>query len=487
MLFNSYQYILAFLPLSFLVYFYLNKKRLTLAAKAWLVIASLFFYGYWNVNYLPLLLISIFVNYVIGSSLSKGRMEVSRKSILVFGIAFNLLLLGYFKYTTFVLGNVNSIFGAGLPLPQIILPLAISFFTFQQIAYLVDSYRKETKEYNFINYALFVSFFPQLIAGPIVHHKELIPQFQKHSNLTVRSRNVLLGACMFSIGLFKKVVLADTFAIPANSGFESPAEVMSMLEAWTTSLSYTFQLYYDFSGYSDMAIGASLLFNIRLPFNFNSPYQSKDIAEFWRRWHITLGRFLRDYLYIPLGGNKKGLPLTCANLLVTFVIGGLWHGASWMFVIWGALHGVALVAHRVWQLAGIRMHSMLAWFLTFNFVNVTWIFFRSPDLDTALKIINGMFSTDNIGRLELSALSTAQLARWGVFADGINPALLPSYLGSVALIGLGLIAIARRNSQELFLLRPISDRLVIAAGVLGAVAFTFGLFSKTEIFLYFNF
>lgn len=264
------------------------------------------------------------VNFAVGSSLngtpvltggkystSQDKSEVplsktiSRKTILIFGIVFNLSLLGYFKYTDFFLSNFNGIFGADIPLMHIALPLAISFFTFQQIAYLVDSYRNETKEYDFLNYALFVTFFPQLIAGPIVHHKEMMPQFASTWNKVKNYKNIALGIFIFSIGLFKKVVIADTFAVWATNGFDK-AEVLTFFEAWATSLSYTFQLYFDFSGYTDMAIGAALLFNIKLPINFNSPYKATNIQDFWRRWHITLSRFLRDYVYIPLGGNRHG-------------------------------------------------------------------------------------------------------------------------------------------------------------------------------------
>lgn len=309
MLFNSYEFIFLFLPVMFFGYFYLTSKRLIIGSKAWLVGGSLFFYGWWNVLYLPLILVSMLVNYAIGTSLPKiekeGGKHPSKRSLLTVGIIFNVGLLGYFKYTDFLLENFNGIFGSDVPLPHIVLPLAISFFTFQQIAYLVDSYRNETKEYDLLNYALFVTFFPQLIAGPIVHHKEMMPQFSSKWNLVKNYRNIALGLFIFSIGLFKKVVIADTFAKWATQGFDQ-APTLNFFEAWATSLSYTFQLYFDFSGYTDMAIGAALLFNIKLPINFNSPYKARNIQDFWRRWHITLSRFLRDYVYVPLGGQPIG-------------------------------------------------------------------------------------------------------------------------------------------------------------------------------------
>ncbi|MBN2825238.1 MAG: MBOAT family protein, partial [Campylobacterales bacterium] len=335
-------------------------------------------------------------NYVMGSSLTKDETKkVSKKQLLSIGIIANLALLAYFKYADFFISNINYAFNSELPLLHLALPLAISFFTFQQIAYLVDSYRGETKEYDFLNYALFVTFFPQLIAGPIVHHKEMMPQFASSWNKVKNYKNIALGLFIFSIGLFKKVVIADTFAVWATQGFDT-ATTLTFFEAWATSLSYTFQLYFDFSGYTDMAIGAALLFNIKLPINFNSPYKATNIQDFWRRWHITLSRFLRDYIYIPLGGNRKGNFRTYNNLMATFILGGLWHGAGWTFVFWGFLHGLALVIHRVWQSIGFKLNAIVAWFITFNFVNIAWVFFRAKEWEDAVKVLRGMVGVDGI-------------------------------------------------------------------------------------------
>ena len=394
MLFNSYAFIFFFLPLTFFVYFYLNKKRLTEASKAFLVFASLFFYSWWNIVYLPLILISMLFNYTLGRELSQYNQKsrtYSAKKILSVGIIFNLALLGYFKYSDFFILNINRVIGSDISLLHLALPLAISFYTFQQIAYLVDSYRSETKEYDFLNYAVFVTFFPQLIAGPIVHHAEMMPQFDMLKNKVMSYRNIALGLFIFSMGLFKKVVIADTFAIWATQGFDV-AQELNMLEAWVTSLSYTFQLYFDFSGYTDMAIGIALLFNIQIPKNFFSPYKATSIQDFWRRWHITLSRFLRDYIYIPLGGNRKGEVRTYTNLFTTFVLGGIWHGAGWTFVLWGMLHGFALVVHRAWQKLGFKMNTLLAWFITFNFINIAWVFFRALNFESAIKVLKGMFT-----------------------------------------------------------------------------------------------
>ena len=399
MLFNSYEFIFAFLPITFLLYFYLNHKRLTEASKGLLVFSSLFFYSWWNISYLPIILTSMLFNYILGDALAKESIfqesKFSKKSILAFGIVANISLLGYFKYADFFIENFNFAFGNNTELLHLALPLAISFFTFQQISYLVDSYRKETKEYDFLNYALFVTFFPQLIAGPIVHHKEMMPQFAKTKNKIINYNNIAMGLFIFSMGLFKKVVIADTFATWATAGFDV-AETLNFFQAWSTSLSYTFQLYFDFSGYTDMAIGLALLFNIKLPINFNSPYKAKNIQEFWRRWHMTLSRFLRDYIYIPLGGNQKGSLRTYTNLMGTFIIGGIWHGAGWTFVFWGFLHGFALVIHRVWSSLGFKLWSWVAWFITFNFINTSWVFFRAKEWDDALKVLGAMFSLDNI-------------------------------------------------------------------------------------------
>ena len=386
MLFNSYAFIFVFLPLVFFVYFFLNKKRLSNLAKAFLVSASLFFYAYWSVYYLPILLGSIIFNFLISKFLAKHQ----SKAILIFGIVCNLALLGYFKYADFLISNLNAIANTNLSLLHIALPLALSFVTFQQIAYLVDSYNKQTKENSFLNYCLFITFFPQLIAGPIVHHKEMMPQFANKFNLIKNYKFIALGLFVFSIGLFKKSVVADTFSIFANAGFDVEGN-LTFLQAWATSLSYTFQLYFDFSGYCDMAIGLALLFNIRLPINFNSPYKALNIQDFWHRWHITLSRFLRDYIYIPLGGNRGGQSRTYLNLFLVFLIGGLWHGAAWTFVVWGALHGVAIVIHRCWQKLNFKLNKIIAWIITFNFVNFTWIFFRAKSFKDAMRVIRGMF------------------------------------------------------------------------------------------------
>ena len=454
MLFNSYEFIFAFLPLTSFIYFYLNSKRYTEASKGFLVFASLFFYSWWNIVYLPLILSSMLFNYIIGNILNgnkqkiNGKQQLNKKTILTIGIVANVALLAYFKYADFFIENVNYFTSNNIPTLDLALPLAISFFTFQQIAYLVDSYRKETQEYDFLNYALFVTFFPQLIAGPIVHHKEMMPQFASRWNKVKNYKNIALALFIFSIGLFKKVVIADTFAVWATNGFDH-ATTLNLFEAWATSLSYTFQLYFDFSGYTDMAIGAALLFNIKLPINFNSPYKAKDIQDFWRRWHITLSRFLKDYIYIPLGGNKKGNFRTYNNLLATFIIGGLWHGAGWTFVFWGFLHGMALVIHRAWKSLDFTMNSILAWFITFNFVNIAWVFFRAKEWEDAIKVLSSMFSISNIVLPGFLAKYNFILGDYNIEFGGFLVNIQGDTLSIIWLILTSAIILLFRNSIQL--------------------------------------
>jgi len=400
-LFNSYEFIFVFLPISLFVYFYLNHKRLTTASKSWLVFASLFFYSWWNIAYLPLILTSVLFNYAIASAIVEydelKKKYFSKKSLLQIGLVFNIGLLVYFKYADFFISNTNSLVNTDIGLLHLVLPLAISFFTLQQIAFLVDSYEGLVKEKSFLDYTIFVTFFPQLIAGPIVHHKEMMPQFVSMKNKVKNYKNITVGLFIFSIGLFKKVIIADTFAIWATAGFDT-ATTLNLLEAWIVSLSYTFQLYFDFSGYTDMAIGAALLFNIKLPINFNSPYKATGVIDFWQRWHITLSSFITIYIYTPLvkSFNKLTFHKAMIATIVTFLIAGLWHGASWMFVIFGGLHGLALVINNYWKKTKIKMNIILAWFITFNFVNITFVFFRANEWDDAIKVLRSMFSLDNI-------------------------------------------------------------------------------------------
>jgi len=483
MLFNSHIFILLFLPVTFAFYFILNRQRLTTASKAWLVFCSLFFYGWWNVSYLPLILASIIVNYAVGASFkhTKGR---RRKSILVFGICLNVALLGYFKYMDFFISNLNRVSGAGFELAHIVLPLGISFFTFTQIAFLVDSYKSEAHEYDFLNYSLFVTFFPHLLAGPIIHHREMMPQFDRVRNKALDYKNISAGLLLFSMGLFKKVIIADSLSVWANAGFDSTAS-LSLIEAWFTSLSYTMQLYFDFSGYTDMALGAALLFNIKLPVNFNSPYMALDIQDFWHRWHMTLSRFLRDYVYIPLGGNRVGEPRVYRNLMITFLVGGLWHGAGWTFVFWGFLHGMAMLVHRAWKQAGLSMPKAAAWFLTFNFVNIAWVFFRANDFNGALRVLKGMAGTGGVTLPAASSKYLGFLAQYGVGFSGFGAGLNIGTTAVATILASLAAAFAFSNSNEIAgSFKPGWKTLafVVAAACLGLLGM-----NTVHEFLYFNF
>lgn len=466
MIFNSFEFIFLFLPIVWVLFYIIGKFNIPFA-KAWLIIASLFFYSYWNPVYLPLILISMVVNFIVGGFLGRNKGQSFRKAILSLGILFNVLLLGYFKYYDFFVENINFFFDTALPLKNLLLPLAISFYTFQQIAYLVDSYRLETKEYNFLNYGLFVSFFPQLIAGPIVYHGEMMPQFSEKKTYRIQYENLSKGLLIFSIGLFKKVAIADLFAKYANIGY-GKVDTLSFLDSWITTLSYTLQLYFDFSGYSDMAIGLALLFNIKLPFNFLSPYKALDIQDFWRRWHITLSKFLTTYLYIPLGGNRKGTYRTYTNIFIIFLVSGVWHGAGWTFVVWGVMHGVASIICRWWKLAGYRMNKVMAWMTTFLFVHVAWVFFRASTFSEAIVVLKAMIGLEGVRLAGLYTMFNEKL--W----------MLALYL----FVGL-LIALFTKNSVEIM---EEKKRGIGMALFVTALLF-YGAMHLQQVseFLYFNF
>lgn len=405
MLFNSYEFIFLFLPLIALAFFTLSAAGWARAAAAVLGFASVCFYGYWSPRYLPLLLGSIVFNYVMGNAIQIRRQDTTEKAaqqLLVFAIFSNLALLGYFKYANFFVDSITAATGVDWHISRIVLPIGISFFTFTQIAYLVDTYQGKVRETNFLHYLLFVTYFPHLIAGPVLHHKEMMPQFALRETYGFNLQNFCVGTAFFLIGLFKKVVVADGIQPFVGPVFEAPSGyTLTGVEAWGGALAYTLQLYFDFSGYSDMAIGLSKMFNVDLPLNFNSPYQSKNIVDFWRRWHMTLSRFLRDYLYIPLGGNRNGKIRRHVNLLITMLLGGLWHGAGWNFVIWGGLHGIYLAINHGWRafrqtVLGHDLDrctlfgSVASVALTFLAVVVAWVFFRATTYEAALNVLSAM-------------------------------------------------------------------------------------------------
>lgn len=385
MLFNTFVFIFVFLPIVLTGFYGFGSKIRSSYVVFWLFLCSLFFYGWWKPSYLILIAISIIVNFFVSRQIAGGK-----KRFLYVGVSFNLMLLFFYKYVDFFISNLNIISNQSIPFLDWALPIGISFYTFQQIAYLIDCKQGTVVKTNFFSYGLFVTFFPQLIAGPIVHHKEMISQFDNPIVTKINYFNISRGIFIFLMGLSKKIILADSFGIIADNGFANIL-LLSTKDAWLTSLAYSMQLYYDFSGYSSMAIGLGLLFNIRLPQNFNSPYRSINIQEFWRNWHITLSRFLRDYVYIPLGGSRISSGRTNFNLILTFFLGGIWHGAGWTFIVWGLLHGIALVLHRYWKYLKVDIPIFLSILITFLFVNITWVFFRANNIEEALGLLFTMF------------------------------------------------------------------------------------------------
>ncbi len=468
MLFNSGQFLFLFLPVVLAVFFYLGVKGWRLAAAGWLALASLAFYGWHHpFKLIPIILISAGFNYWIGVKLSRrpGRL------LLTAGIAANLALLAYFKYAAFIVDNVAPLIGVDHSPIRIALPIGISFYTFTQIAFLVDAARGKARETGLVHYLLFVTYFPHLIAGPILHHSEMMPQFRRTETYLPRWSNFVLGASWFAAGLFKKTVLADGVAIFAGPAFTAAAQghAPGMADAWIGVLSYTLQIYFDFSGYTDMAIGLAKMMGIDFPVNFNSPYKAASIVDFWRRWHMTLSRFLRDYLYIPLGGNRLGPVRRHANLMVTMLLGGLWHGASWNFVLWGGIHGAALVVNHLWRHSGIGLPRFAGWLLTLLVVMLAWVPFRADSLPATMVMWRSLFNP-----VSSSTTSMAEPVLWiaGLFAialllpnmqqllGGQIRRPLPSWRPSVAWalvfgagLGLGIAAMEMQNASQFLYFR----------------------------------
>ncbi len=452
MLFNSYEFLFLFLPFTAAGFFVVSRLSNT-AGAAWLGMASLVFYAWWDLPNVAILVASIIFNFLVGSRLARhyGDWPIRRIHLLLgLGVAGDLALLAYFKYLGFLVESFATITGVRADFAAVALPIGISFFTFTQIAFLVDAARGQAKEYSFVHYTLFVSFFPHLVAGPILHHREMMPQFAKAATYRPRLASLAVGAGIFVLGLAKKVLLADNIAPVADSVFLHAATTqLTIAEAWVGSLAYTLQIYFDFSGYSDMAIGLARMIGIRMPLNFNSPYKATSIIEFWRRWHMTLSRFLRDYLYIPLGGNRSGSVRRYVNLMVTMLLGGLWHGAGWAFVFWGALHGAYLVVNHFWRRMNVTLPVWPSAALTFLAVNVAWVFFRAEDMDTAVSILRSM---SGLNGLDLpprfaAGLDGVPLLRFtGLFHNQVvDP--LPAMAWVAALL---LVSWLAPNSQQIF-------------------------------------
>lgn len=487
MLFNSYVFILLFLPVALIGYFGLNYWGKDKAAKAFLVAMSLWFYAYFEPKYLFIILGSIGINYVISGWTSNRHRTVSfRKIMLVLGILLNVATIFYFKYFNFFLENINWIFGAGFVEKNILMPLGISFFTFQQISYLVDAYKGETKSYTFLDYALFVSFFPQLVAGPIVLHNEMIPQFNEAKRKRINQDLFSRGIWIFAIGLFKKVMIADNLGKAADFGFGNVESIVGV-NAWVVMLCYTLQLYFDFSGYCDMAIGVANMFHMELPVNFDSPYKALSITEFWKRWHMTLTRFLRKYVYFPLGGSRKGYGRTLLNIMIVYLISGIWHGAQWTFVLWGLCHGALRVVEKICWPVLERVPKILRWVSTFLLVNFTWVLFRAETVSDAICFYRNMWNGWNLG-IQAELLAQFELLEFtyvvehvGILFSFVNDC--PWIYMAIVLLGTSILAFIPKNCHEKVFVPTIGR----AVGCILLLVWSVMSFSGISTFLYFNF
>lgn len=483
MLFNSYIFILVFLPLTLCVYFGLNKLKHYKIAKLMLVIASLIFYGYFNVNYLYIIVTSILVNYMFNIIFRKIEGKGIRRFVLLLGISFNIGMIFYFKYYDFVIDTLNKMISTDFDLLHLLLPLGISFFTFQQLAFVIDSYKKQVPDYSLLDYALFVTFFPQLIAGPITLYSEMIPQFEDDNNKKFNVQNFSKGLMAFSFGLAKKVIIADTFAIAANFVFGNVGDTNST-NLILGMLAYTFQIYFDFSGYCDMALGLGYMFNIKLPINFNSPYKSYTIVEFWKRWHMTLTRFFTQYIYIPLGGNRKGKLRTYINIFIVFLVSGIWHGANFTFILWGILHGLGSIITRLAKNTIEKTNQVFNWIITFGFVNFTWVLFRANSISDAVFMIKNML-TLNFGPIDNNIVSAFALPEFHWISNLLNiDTVSKIYLLAFFAFAFFAILCMKNTSERIEEFKPNIKTAVTTSLLL---VWSIVSLSGVSTFLYFNF
>lgn len=514
MLFSSWNFIVYFLPTT-LLGFYLLPSSWETVRKLWLIAASLFFYGYWKVDYIPLLLISILGNYAVAEGIIRWTPSPWSRVLLITGISLNLLTLAYFKYTNFAVHFLGWATHQDLGHFSIILPLAISFFTFTQISYLVDIYRDRHVHYGFLDYSLFVVLFPHLIAGPIVRHWEIIPQFASREFKTNRD-NFGVGMALFILGLCKKYI-ADSAALYADNVYNAAAQhaALSTLDAWIGTVAFAFQIYFDFSSYSDMAIGLARMFGVKFPYNFDSPYQAPSVIVFWERWHRTLTRFLREYVYYSLGGNRRGRFRQILNIMATMLLSGLWHGAGWTYVLWGALHGCYLVINHQWRLVQQWMNWNLEhWIyrgagvlLTFVAVSLAWVFFRAPHLEVAGRMLSNMLALHGVSLPDQlfahGALRDKFLAPLGchfVSTEALNIKHYENAIGTI--LSLCVFCWALPNTQQLLgRYQPILEEVARPARFQVKLGFWSGLIlgflvylilrnsyeSEPSPFIYFNF
>lgn len=482
MLFNSYLFLFLFLPVTLLVYYCLNKLKKYTLAQIFLLGMSCWFYAYFHLSYLLLLLVSIGVNYFFHCRICAGR----SRFFMATGVFFNLLLLGYFKYFDFFTANVNAVFGTSFLLKNIVLPLGISFFTFQQISFLVDTYKEEAEKCGLVEYALFVAFFPQLIAGPIVTHGEMMEQFRSAERKLPDADLMAKGVMLFTLGLAKKVLLADTLGGAVDWGYGAVA-LLDSTNAILISILYTFQLYFDFSGYCDMARGIGYMLHIELPINFHSPYQAVGIMDFWKKWHMTLGRFFTKYVYIPLGGNRKGKARTCLNSFLVFFLSGLWHGANWTFVFWGVLHGIGYIVDYLGQNIWKKLPKAFMVFLTFCFVDLAFVSFRAPDLKTMCDMYRQIFS-GGFGLPMAEVVVFFKGSAWNYLFQVISmdSVFLRDYFPCLLFMGLAAyLAFFSKNAAEY--VEKSRFRMISGIGI--AVLFLYCVVSLAGVssFLYFNF
>jgi len=483
MLFNSYVFVLLFLPLCVTLFFALNRWS-SQAANVFLLGMSLWFYGYLNPSYLAIICSSIVINYLLCAWMRGVTGSKGRKGILILGVLVNLGILGYFKYADFFLSNVNAIFRTDFPLLRIALPLGISFFTFQQLSYVIDAYHDKAYKTDFISYACYVSFFPQLVAGPIVTQDEFLPQFQNPENRKVNWDNLSKGLWLFILGLAKKIMIADVFGQVTTAGYSVIPDLNSP-SAIFLIFSYTMQIYFDFSGYCDMAMGIGKMFNVELPVNFESPYKAKGIADFWSRWHVTLTRFFTKYVYVPLGGNRKGTARTCLNVMIIFLLSGFWHGASWTFVFWGAIHGIYMVLARLFKKQLEKVPGIIRWAVSFLFVNVAWVFFRAESFGQAFALL-GRVVKGGWGSLPYYFTACFQAKGMDLIISHLPAAnLIPSILTALFVGVICFVTFFTRNARE----RVMDGKLTPWKAILAAGLLTWCIlsFENVSAFLYFNF
>ncbi len=498
MLFNSYIFIFIFLPITLLGWYLLNYFKAYEPAKLFLAGMSLWFYGYFNTYYLLIIIVSILGNYLLSFLMKFSHTKLSARLGLCTGILLNLGLLFYFKYYDFFFENINLVFHTDFNLKNILLPLGISFFTFQQLSFVIDRCTGKAEHYSFINYITFVTFFPQLIAGPIVLYKEMMPQFEDRSNRRLNTDNFAKGIVFFTLGLGKKVLLADVLAIPVNYGFEQTA-FLDTPATLLVILAYTFEIYFDFSGYSDMAIGLGKMFNIELPVNFNSPYKACSVKELWQRWHMTLSRFFIQYVYIPLGGSRKGKARTIFNTFIVFFLSGLWHGANWTYVAWGTMQGLLVIWDNL-GIVGVKgsndkltsrfyIPRWLGWFLTFSFFNLSLFFFRSDNMTNAFQMFKNIFAFKNTGytykiaaRLDIPEIYLIKQVINLAMPDILTYAYLVLFIALLIISG---FILTRKNTAQIVLDHPLNSKLCF----LITIIFVWSVisFSQVSTFIYFNF